>query len=314
MRTGDPAAKTRELAAYLAARGQLVEAALQDALPAADGIPAPLHAAMRYSVFAGGKRVRPLLVLASAEAVGERPDAVLPTACAVELIHTYSLIHDDLPSMDNSATRRNRPTCHVAFGEAIAVLAGDALHALAFALIARTVSTAGAARTVRVIEEVAGAIGTQGMVGGQVLDLLAEGRPELRRLGPWPPDRRDGVHRIHQWKTAALIRGCARAGAILAGATPHALDALTAYGAHLGLAFQIIDDVLDEVGESAALGKDARRDVDSSKLTFPAAFGVEESRSIAGMHTERALAALDGWGAEADVLRDLARVLLERES
>lgn len=302
------------LAAYLAARGPMVEAALEAAMPGGDAVPGPLHEVMRYSLFAGGKRIRPMLVMASAEAAGGTPVAVLPAACAVELIHTYSLIHDDLPSMDDSATRRGRPTCHVAFGEAIAVLAGDALHALAFALIAQTAQTAGAARTVRVVDEIATAIGTQGMVGGQVLDLLAEDRATLRHLGRWPQDRREGVYRIHRWKTGTLIRACVRAGAILAGATDDALRALSTYGEHLGLAFQIVDDVLDEVGESAALGKDARRDAASSKLTFPSAYGVAESRRIAGAQTDHALAALASMGPEADILREIARAMLVRES
>jgi geranylgeranyl diphosphate synthase type II len=302
------------LAAYMASRGPMVEAALEAALPGPDETPGLLHEAMRYSLFGGGKRVRPLLVLASAEALGTPPHVVMPTACAVELIHTYSLIHDDLPCMDDSATRRSRPTCHVAFGDALAVLAGDALHALAFNLIARNAASAGAERTVRVMEEVTSAIGTQGMVGGQVLDLLAEGRPSLARFGAWPPDRREGVRLIHRWKTAALIRACVRSGAILAGATPAQLDALTAYGEDVGLAFQIIDDVLDEVGSAQMLGKDARRDAVASKLTFPAAFGLEGSRAAAREHTERAVAALEGWGARAAVLRELARALLVRES
>lgn len=311
----DPVLAAGGLAPYVAARGPMVESALEAALPPPGTVPGPLHEAMRYSLFAGGKRVRPLLVLASAEAVGGRPEAVLPTACAVELIHTYSLIHDDLPSMDNSATRRNRPTCHVAFGEAVAVLAGDALHALAFTMIARNAATAGAERTVWVMEEVTAAIGTQGMVGGQVLDLLAEGRPALvARFGAWPADRREGVQMIHRWKTGALIRACVRSGGILADATPAHLAALTAYGEGLGLAFQIIDDVLDEVGTSQALGKDAQQDAASSKLTFPAAFGIERSRAIAREHTGRAVAALDGWGPEADVLRELAAMLLVREA
>jgi geranylgeranyl diphosphate synthase type II len=311
----EPVLAPSGLAAYVAARGPMVEAALEAALPRTDAVPAPLHEAMRYSLFAGGKRVRPLLVLASAEAVGGRPEAVLPAACAVELIHTYSLIHDDLPSMDNAATRRNRPTCHVAFGEAVAVLAGDALHALAFAMIASNAVTAGAERTVQVLEEVTAAIGTQGMVGGQVLDLLAEGRPALvARFGAWPADRRDGVRMIHRWKTGALICACVRSGGILASATPARLAALTAYGEGLGLAFQIIDDVLDEVGTSQALGKDAQQDAASSKLTFPAAFGIERSRAIAREHTGHAVAALDGWGPEADVLRELAVMLLVREA
>jgi geranylgeranyl diphosphate synthase type II len=300
--------------AYLAARTPMVERALDAALPGPEVVPAPLHQAMRYSLFAGGKRVRPLLVLASAELAGARAEHVLPTACAAELIHTYSLIHDDLPSMDDSETRRNQPTCHVAFGEAIAVLAGDALHALAFELIARNAALVDAERTVRVLAEVASAIGTQGMVGGQVLDLLAERRPALARFGVWPADRRDGVRRIHRWKTGALIRACVRSGALLAGATPAQLEALTAYGDELGVAFQIIDDVLDEVGSEEALGKDARQDAASSKLTYPAAFGVEASRAAARGHTVRAVAALGRWGAEADVLRELAHALLERES
>lgn len=310
----DRAAPPLDLAAYLAGRGRMVEAALDATLPPADAVPGPLHAAMRYSLFAGGKRLRAVLVLAAAEAVGGRVEEVLPTACAVELIHTYSLIHDDLPSMDDSATRRGRPTCHVAFGEALAVLAGDALHVLAFELLTRTARTAGALPTIRVIEDVAAAIGTRGMVGGQVLDLLGEGRPGLARLGPWPADAREGVYMMHRWKTAALIRASVRAGAILAGATTAQLHALSTYGEHLGLAFQIIDDVLDEVGESAALGKDARADAARAKLTVPAAFGVEESRTMAGTETERAIAALEGWGGSAIVLVGVARALLVRES
>jgi len=290
-------------AAYIAARGPLIEAALEAALPPADVLPGPLHEAMRYSLFAGGKRIRPLLVMASAEAVGGDPEIILPMACAVELIHTYSLIHDDLPSMDDSALRRGSPTCHVAFGEALAILAGDALHALAFELAARTAERAGATPTLRAIQDVAAAIGTQGMVGGQVLDLLAEGRPSLERFGAWPEDRRQGVYLIHRWKTAALIRACVRSGAILSGATPMQLSDLTAYGEHLGLAFQIVDDILDETGDSGVLGK----------LTFPFAFGLERSRAIAQEETGQATAALAGWGSSADVLRGLARTLLIRE-
>jgi geranylgeranyl pyrophosphate synthase len=234
------------------------------------------------------------------------------------MIHTYSLIHDDLPSMDDSSLRRGRPTCHVVFGEAVAVLAGDALHALAFEMIARAGARVDAERVVRVLSEIAAAIGTQGMVGGQVLDLLAEDRPNhahlAERFARWPSDPRDGVYRIHRWKTGALIRACVRAGAIVGGADPEALAALTRYGEHIGVTFQIIDDVLDEVGESAKLGKDARRDAASSKLTFPAAHGLEASRSIAAAHTAQALEALAGWGPPADVLRDLAQVLLVREA
>lgn len=292
----------------------MIERALQAAIPPAAAHPAALHAAMHHSLMGGGKRIRSLLVLASAEAAGGRAEDVLPAACAVELIHTYSLIHDDLPAMDDAAMRRNRPSCHVAFGEAVAILAGDALHALAFQLIAQTARTAGAEPTLRVVEEVAVAIGTQGMVGGQVLDLLAEGRPALAALGPWPADRREGVYAIHRWKTGALIRACARSGAILAGAPPPLLEALSAYGEHLGLAFQIVDDILDEVGEDALLGKDARRDAAAAKLTFPSVFGVERSRQIAAEQTEQAVVALAGMGGAAAVLVDLARSLVGREA
>jgi geranylgeranyl diphosphate synthase type II len=314
MRVRDSGVRAVTFAAYQAACGPLIERALDGAVPSGDALPAPLHDAMRHSLFGGSKRVRPLLVLAAAEAVGGTVVQALPVACAVEMIHTYSLIHDDLPSMDDSALRRGRPTCHVAYGEAIAVLAGDALHALAFEWIARAANLADASRVAAVLEEVAGAIGTRGMVGGQVLDLLAEGRAENARFAPWPADPRDGVYQIHRWKTAALIRASVRAGAIIGGAAPSALEALTRYGEHVGLTFQIIDDILDEVGEAAKLGKDARRDAASSKLTFPSAYGIEESRRIAGAHTEQALAALRGWGTEVDVLRDLARVLLVREA
>ena len=308
----NPTAVPFDLSAYLAQRSRAAEEALEAALPPPDALPGPLHAAMRYSLFAGGKRLRPVLVLAAAEAVGGRAGDVLPTACAVELIHTYSLIHDDLPSMDDSATRRGRPTCHVAFGEAMAVLAGDALHALAFELLAQTAQRAGPERTLRVIEEVAAAIGTRGMVGGQVLDLLAEGRPSLAHLGPWPAAAREGVYMIHRWKTAALIRACVRAGAILGGATPVQLRVLTAFGEHLGLAFQIIDDVLDEAEESAAPGQGS--EAVRAKLTFPAAFGIEASRAIAREETEHAIAALEDLDRPATVLADLARALLVRES
>jgi geranylgeranyl diphosphate synthase type II len=302
------------LSAYIAARSPLIEAALDAAIPPEGVEPGPLHAAMRYSLFAGGKRIRPILLLAAAEAAGATPEAVMPAACAVELIHTYSLIHDDLPSMDDSATRRGRPSCHVAFGEALAVLAGDALHALAFGLIARTAQTAGPDRALRVVEEIAVAIGTQGMVGGQVLDLLAEDREALRHLGRWPQDRRSGVYCIHRWKTGALIRACVRAGAILAGASDTVLQAFGTYGEHLGLAFQIIDDVLDEIGDIEALGKDARHDAAASKLTFPSAYGIAESRRIAAEQTDYALAALAPLGPEADILREIAHALLTRQS
>jgi geranylgeranyl pyrophosphate synthase len=300
-----------DLGTYVAARGRLVDDALEAALPSADAPPQILHRAMRHSVLSAGKRLRPMLVLASAEACGAEARDVLPVACAVELIHTYSLIHDDLPAMDDAATRRGRPTCHVAFGEAIAVLAGDALHALAFSLITEAAHALGPERAVAVSREIAGAIGTGGMVGGQVLDLLAEGRSFPNQ--PPRPERplAEMVREIHLRKTAALIRACARAGGILAGADAAALDALSAYGDRIGLAFQIIDDVLDVVGDAATLGKHAGRD--ATKATYPAAFGVMRSRDIARQLTDDAVHAVAPLGGRGRILRDLAVSLLDRE-
>jgi len=307
-------APTDDLAAYLAARSRLVDEALDRFLPPATAHPAIIHEAMRYSVFAGGKHLRPLLVFASAEAYGTVAEDILPVACAVDLIHTYSLIHDDLPAMDNSDVRRGRPTCHIAFGEAIAVLAGDALHALAFQLIVDAAPVFGAARTLLVSREIAAAIGTAGMVGGQVCDLLAEAPSRSFPGGTLPPARPlpEVVREIHSRKTAALIRAAVRAGAILAAAPPDDLDALTAYGEHLGLAYQVVDDLLDVVGDEAKLGKPTRSD--SSKATYPAAFGLERSRQIASELTAQARASLRPLGARGRMLAALADYLLVREA
>ena len=303
-----------DLETYLARGARQVDAALHTLLPPEDAFPGSVHQAMRYSVFAGGKRLRPLLTIAAAEAVGGAIEPVLPTACAVELIHTYSLIHDDLPSMDNSATRRGRPTCHVVFGEAVAVLAGDALHALAFELLAQTPSPVRPPTVVQVIREVAESIGTAGMVGGQVLDLLGERRPNLPVIPGWPGEAGAAVHDIHVRKTAALIRACVRSGALLSGASAAALDALTRYGQRVGLAFQVIDDVLDEVGEAARLGKEVQRDAVAAKLTFPAVHGVAAARDIAAALTGEAVHALEPVGERGRVLVELARWLLRRDA
>lgn len=300
-----------DLQRYLAARGRLVDDALETAMPPADRPPQILHQAMRYCVLGGGKRLRPLLVLAGTEACGGDPQAVLPVACAVELIHAYSLIHDDLPAMDDSYTRHGRPTCHIAFGEAIAILAGDALHALAFNLIMRASPACGAERVLSASREIATAIGTEGMVGGQVLDLLGEGRTfpasSPQPLGPVSTL----VQEIHVRKTAALIRASVRAGAILCGAESGTLQALSAYGEHMGLAYQIIDDVLDVVGDERTLGKSAGRD--TAKATYPAAFGVAGSREIATRLTAEAVAAIRPLGVRGVLLQELARSLLVRE-
>jgi geranylgeranyl diphosphate synthase type II len=309
-----PLTTSEDLTQYLASRGRLVDAALHRYLPPEHEHPAIIHEAMRYALFAGGKWLRPTLVLASTEACGAAPEPVLPIACAMELIHTYSLIHDDLPAMDDSDTRRGRPTCHIAFGEAIAVLAGDALHALAFDLIGRSAESIPVDRALRVSREIAEAIGTAGMVGGQVLDLLGEAPTRTFPGGTAPPERplTEVVREIHLRKTAALIRGCVRAGAIVAGAAEEILAALTTYGERIGLVYQIIDDVLDVVGEEAKLGK--RTGSDASKATYPAAFGIPRSREIAATLTAEAQQALRPLGRSGDILRELAGYLLRREA
>jgi geranylgeranyl diphosphate synthase type II len=299
--------------ARLARDREAVERALDAFLPPAaatrlqsDGEPSPpLHDAMRHSVFGGGKRLRPILVLAAAEVAGGAPATVLPAACAVELIHTYSLVHDDLPAMDDSPTRRGRPACHVLYGDAVAVLAGDALHAYAFELMARNAEVPGiaATRVVRAIGELASAIGSGGMVGGQVLDLLAAGTQVAAA----------DVRRIHRLKTGALLRACLRIGGILGGARADTLEALSRYGDEVGLAFQIVDDILDVVGEQGKLGKGTGSDAAQAKITFPLVFGLADSRRLAREATERAVGALEPIGGRGRWLRDLAVFLLSRD-
>jgi geranylgeranyl diphosphate synthase type II len=291
--------------ARLAEQSRLVERALEQYLSPGDESPQDVHQAMRHSVFAGGKRLRPILVLAGAEVAGSPPESVLPAACAVELIHTYSLIHDDLPAMDNSPTRRGRPTCHVLFGDAIAVLAGDALHALAFELLAKNAEVPGvpAGRVVHAIAEVTRAIGTHGMVGGQGLDLLAV-RGSAAAVD---------VREIHRLKTGSLIEACVRIGGILGGAAPEDLEPLGRYGGQLGLAFQIVDDILDVVGEEAKLGKGTGNDAAQAKVTFPSVFGEAGSRRMAQEATHQAVLALEPLGARGRWLGDLAAFLLSRD-
>jgi geranylgeranyl diphosphate synthase type II len=287
---------------WIETRRKAVDAALERYLPDGSRAPHIICEAMRYSVIAGGKRLRPLLVLASAEAVGEQagvPDRVvqalaLPAACAVELIHTYSLVHDDLPSMDNDTLRRGRPTAHVIFGEGMAILSGDGLLTEAFALMAREPDLpagAGArgdlaARRLEAIRVIADAAGAEGMVGGQALDLHAT------RPGAAPLDAAS-LRGMHTRKTGALIRGSALAGAILAGAESSALEAVSAYALQLGLAFQIVDDILDVEGASAELGKTAGKDAAAGKVTYPSMFGLDESRRLAAECAARAVASLE---------------------
>ncbi|MBI3625340.1 MAG: polyprenyl synthetase family protein [Candidatus Rokubacteria bacterium] len=286
-----------DLDRYLADRRRAVDEALERYLPAKDAPPATVHEAMRYSVFAGGKRLRPILVIAGAEAVGGTMERVLPTACAFELIHTYSLIHDDLPAMDDDDYRRGRLTNHKVFGEAIAILAGDALLTLAFALLAEHAS-------LEVMKEVSRAAGTFGMIGGQVADIQSEGKSVDAET----------LEYIHRHKTAALIRCALRSGALLAGAAPSALRAISEAGSHLGLAFQIVDDILDVEGSLEALGKTAGSDRRKKKVTYPDHFGLEASRLKAKSLIEDAKAALAPLGPRAEPIWALADFIFQRKS
>jgi len=290
---------------YMTERAAAVDAALERLMPPESERPETLHKAMRYSVFAGGKRLRPVLVIAGAEAVGGRMEQVMPAACALELIHTYSLVHDDLPAMDNDDFRRGVPTNHKVFGEAMAILAGDALLTLAFRLLADNVRDAADGRRAHeVLADVADAAGHGGMVGGQVADLESEGK----RVGA------DTVDYIHAHKTGALIRTALRVGARICGATPAQITALSVAGADLGLAFQIVDDVLDVVSSSAELGKTAGKDQVQQKATYPALHGIEASRARASYLVKEAEEALAAFGPAAEPIRALGRFILERRA
>ncbi len=289
---------------YLADRCRLVDEALDQYLPPAKTRPRTLHEAMRYSVFAGGKRLRPILSLASAEACGGQPEAALAPAVAVECIHTYSLIHDDLPCMDDDDLRRGMPTSHIKYGEGIAVLAGDALLTIAFEILSKVKPTTrygvGA-----FVGELAIASGSRHLIGGQVMDLEGEGSDVM--LNP------SELKYIHESKTAALLTSSIRLGAMSANATPARLDALTVYGQSLGLAFQVIDDILDVTQTSEKLGKSAGKDEATSKSTYPALFGLEKSRKEAARLTKKAHEALKPFGRKGKRLGELADFLLDRE-
>jgi geranylgeranyl diphosphate synthase type II len=295
-----------ELKSYLRERAALVDQALDRWLPQADVLPAKLHEAMRYSVFAGGKRLRPILIFAACEAVGGRPEQVLHAACAMEMIHTYSLIHDDLPAMDDDDFRRGRPTNHKVFGEANAILAGDALLTEAFRLLADPAANRGIAPDValKVIEIIARCAGSQGMVGGQVVDMESEGQPiDFATL-----------QYIHTRKTGALFLASIQAGALLGGGSEAQLTALTRYGETAGLAFQIADDILDIVGDQAELGKDVGSDQARGKATYPALLGLSEARRRAEELRDLALGALEPLGPAAEPLRAIASYIVDRTS
>ena len=294
---------TMNLKAYLTARQKEIDRELDRYLPKANTKPATLHKAMRYSLFAGGKRLRPILCLAAAEACGGNVTNALPLACALECIHTYSLVHDDLPSMDNDDYRRGRPTCHKVFGDGIAVLAGDALLTIAFEIV----STAKPARRYdmsTLLREIAVAAGSQKLIAGQVADLEAEGRKV----------KRNQLRFIHENKTAAILKSSVRLGAMSANADARKLSAITRFGQRLGLAFQIIDDILDVTQTSEILGKSAGKDVAAKKATYPAAIGLEKSRAEARRLTRQAHDALSAFRSrDSEPLHALANYLLERE-
>jgi geranylgeranyl diphosphate synthase type II len=299
----NPSPRRITLDEYTAAQQKRVDQALDRWVPPESEDPATIHRAMRYSLFAGGKRLRPLLAIAAADAVSDAADGIENAACSLELIHTYSLIHDDLPALDNDDLRRGRPTCHKVFGDAMAILAGDALLTLAFEVLSKLNTCAD--RRIRLVNELATASGTVGgMIGGQVNDLEGEGKPPTAEL----------LESIHRAKTGALLRVSVRIGAIYAGADSGQLDALTRFGEHIGLAFQIVDDVLDVEQPSEALGKTAGKDAKQQKITFPAVYGIARSREMAEQERVEAHRALDPLGDRALRLREIADYIVRRNT
>jgi geranylgeranyl diphosphate synthase type II len=283
---------------------ELTDRALERLLPSVETVPASIHGAMRHSTFAGGKRLRPVLAIqAAATIAGVVPAGIGRLGAALEMLHTYSLIHDDLPALDNDDLRRGKPTCHVVFGEAIAILAGDALQTRAFEVLADL--DAPPAAVVKIIGLIANAIGTvDGMIGGQVLDIEGE------HMKPTP----ELVNAIHRAKTGALIRVSVVAGGVYAGANAEDVTRLDLFGRKAGLAFQIVDDVLDMTVDSAHLGKTAGKDLATEKATWPAVFGIEQSRRDAGLLIDEAFAALEPYGSRAEGLKSVARYLVERKN
>ena len=294
-----------DLADIMAERRALVDAALERRLPPADAPPPTIHEAMRYSVFAGGKRLRPMLALFGCQAVGGKLEDAMPAAVALELIHTYSLVHDDLPAMDDDDFRRGRPTCHKVYGEAVAILAGDALLTHAFQVLADPTATGvSAARRLQIIGEISSAAGSLGMVGGQTMDIQAEGKA----LDP------TALLTLHSKKTGALLRASLRVGGLAGGADDAAMASLTRYGERLGLAFQIVDDILDIEGSSVEMGKTAGSDMRKHKATYPAVFGLEASRQEAARLLAEACDAVFPLGGGATTLLALADFVGRRRS
>jgi len=273
-------------------------------LPGKESYPQVIHESMHYSLMAGGKRLRPSLVIAAAEAVGGTRETLMPFAVATEMVHTYTLIHDDLPALDDDDLRRGKPTNHKVYGEAVAILAGDALLTQAFILMthATLMDSISPSNVLKAAHEMAEAIGSAGVIGGQVVDIESEGKP----VDPAT------LEYIHIYKTGFLFRACVRSGALLSGAETPQLEALTRYGAHIGLAFQIIDDILDITGDEKMLGKDVGSDLDRDKATYPSLFGLEKSREKAEDLIEKSIDCLQDFDDRADPLREIARFFVQR--
>ena len=296
-----------DASAAMEALRQAVDEALDRALPPESAWPATLHRAVRYSLFAGGKRIRPVLVLAAGEAVGGAREELMPLACAVEMVHTYSLVHDDLPAMDDDDLRRGKPTSHKVFGEAIAILAGDALVTRAFHLLAEVPEAwddARVRRRLRAAAVLGEACGTTGLIGGQVMDLESEGRA----IGA------DDLECLHRAKTGALLSACVRGGAILGGAGDGDLQLLSRYASAIGLAFQVVDDVLDATEDAQRLGKTAGKDEAARKATYVSVHGLEKARALAAALRQEALEAVAPLGPRGELLAAVARLIVDRHS
>lgn len=290
---------------YIAEKKVFIEDWLGLHVPSEDLSPSSLYRAMRYSLLAKSKRIRPILALAVTESLGGNIERALPFACGLELIHTYSLVHDDLPAMDNDDVRRGQPSNHKVFGEAMAILAGDALltHAFFLMISPQIVSYLSPDLVLRIIHEISKAAGTQGMISGQVMDMECEGQTiSLSRL-----------ETMHSCKTGAMILAAVRVGGLVAGASAEQMENLSMYGRHIGLAFQIIDDVLDIEGQPELLGKTMGKDRTAQKATFPLLLGLEESKKLARQHYVQGVKALEGFGERVEILRDLAKFIIYRK-
>jgi geranylgeranyl diphosphate synthase type II len=305
--TAPPAAGSLDATVAMETLRVAVEAALERALPPESDWPATIHRAVRYSLFAGGKRIRPVLVLAAGEAVGGAREDLMPLACAVEMVHTYSLVHDDLPAMDDDDLRRGKPTSHKVFGEAIAILAGDALLTRAFHLMTEIPEgwdQARVRRRVRATAVLGEACGTTGLIGGQVMDLESEGQAL----------EAEALERLHRAKTGALLSACVRGGAILGGAPEEETEQLRRYAAAIGLAFQVVDDVLDATEDAEHLGKTAGKDEAARKATYVSVHGLERARALAASLRQEALDAIAPLGPRGELLGAIARLIVDRHS